>query len=73
MCDTIEGVRMVSPNNTNIGTNATIPSAEGVGLEKALSGFAAWFRVEYLPSCERTNPHLGWLVALVPVSNLRPL
>jgi hypothetical protein len=55
MCDTIEGVRMVSANKTNTGTNATIPSEDGVGLEKALASFAAWFRVEYLPDCKRTS------------------
>lgn len=52
MCDTIEGVRAVSMNNTNKGTNATIPSAHGVGLEKALANYAAWFKAEYLPGCE---------------------
>ncbi|KAH6652526.1 serine carboxypeptidase S28 [Truncatella angustata] len=43
MCDAIEGV---IPNNTGNYTNY---SARGVGLNKALPNFAAWYRTEYIP------------------------
>jgi hypothetical protein len=52
MCDTIEGVRAVSPDGVSKSTNATIPSADGVGLEVALPNFAAWFKTEYFPERE---------------------
>ncbi|KAL1861845.1 hypothetical protein VTK73DRAFT_6905 [Phialemonium thermophilum] len=60
MCDTIEGVRAVSPNKTNTATNATIPSADGVGLEKALANFASWFKVEYLPGTCQQYEYQDW-------------
>ncbi|KAI5209493.1 serine carboxypeptidase [Aureobasidium subglaciale] len=45
-CDAVENVK---PNSTN----TTLPSAKGVGLEKALAGYASWFNTTYLPgSCE---------------------
>lgn len=53
MCDTIEGVRAVYDKNANTGTNATIPSTVDTGLEKVLSNYAAWFKAEYIPNCER--------------------
>lgn len=44
-CDSVEGVY-----NT---TNATLPSASGVGLTKALQGYANWFTQIFLPGyCE---------------------
>jgi hypothetical protein len=53
MCDTIEGVRMASANGTNQRvSNATVPGVGGVGVEKALSNYAAWFRAEFLPNCK---------------------
>lgn len=56
MCDTIEGVRAVSLNKTNNATGAAVPSADGVGVEKALANFAAWFKAEYLPGCAVSSP-----------------
>ena len=53
MCDTIEGVRVPSTNGTNHRvSNATVPGVAGVGIEKALPNYAAWFRNEFLPYCE---------------------
>ncbi|THW68098.1 serine carboxypeptidase [Aureobasidium pullulans] len=44
-CDAVENVK---PNSTN----TTLPGAEGVGLDKALAGYASWFNTTYLPgSC----------------------
>ncbi|GAB7347161.1 hypothetical protein MBLNU459_g3279t1 [Dothideomycetes sp. NU459] len=41
-CDAVE----------NVTPNGTVPGAEGVGLEKALAGYAKWFNTTYLPgSC----------------------
>jgi len=31
------------------GTNATIPAGKGVGLQKALAGYAYWFNSTVLP------------------------
>ena len=57
MCDTIEGVRQPSANGTNQRvSNATVPGVGGVGLEKALPNYAAWFRNEFLPYCELPLP-----------------
>ena len=64
MCDTIEGVRPVNIstaylNSTGVNTTAinppkwrndTVP-ATGVGLERALSSFASWFKNEVVPGC----------------------
>lgn len=55
MCDTMEGVRQVDTtgNGTNIAVpNATVPGPQGVGLDKALPNFAAWYKNEYLPDCK---------------------
>ncbi|KAF2716554.1 serine carboxypeptidase [Polychaeton citri CBS 116435] len=47
-CDFIEGVLLGSNS-----TNSTTPSAKGVGLDKALQGYATWFTTELLPGlCE---------------------
>jgi hypothetical protein len=56
-CDYIENVH---PSQTGNGTNSTtyanttaLPSASGVGLEKALEGYAAWTKADFLPGyCE---------------------
>ncbi|KAK0721033.1 serine carboxypeptidase S28 [Lasiosphaeris hirsuta] len=55
MCDSIEGVRPVAINGTNstaVGpwSNVTIPSADGIGLKKALPNLISYFRNEYLPN-----------------------
>lgn len=55
MCDTMQGVRQVDTtgNATNVAVpNATVAGPEGVGLDKALPNFAAWFKIEYLPDCK---------------------
>lgn len=40
-------------NGTNVAVpNATVPGPEGVGLDNALSNFAGWFKLEYLPESE---------------------
>lgn len=43
-CDSVEGI---APNTTN--TTTTIPGADGVGLDTALAGYAAWFNDTFLP------------------------
>ncbi|KAK6439522.1 hypothetical protein LTR95_004273 [Oleoguttula sp. CCFEE 5521] len=49
-CDYIENV---SPAQTNNATNVALPSSSGVGLDKALAGYAQWMREELLPGyCE---------------------
>ncbi|KUI61468.1 putative serine protease EDA2 [Cytospora mali] len=46
-CDTIENVGSLYPNAT------TVPGAEGVGLEKALDGYATWVSEYLVPGyCE---------------------
>ncbi|KAK0716778.1 serine carboxypeptidase S28 [Lasiosphaeria miniovina] len=55
MCDSMEGVRPVQINGTNVSNstgkwlNTTVP-AIGVGLKKALTNYASWFRNEYVPN-----------------------
>ena len=56
MCDSIEGVRAISANKTNLRTNNTIPQENGVGLKKALPNFASWFKTEFLPGSEFQYP-----------------
>ncbi|KAB5554368.1 serine carboxypeptidase S28 [Coniochaeta sp. 2T2.1] len=62
MCDTIEGVRQPSANGTNQRvSNTTVPGIGGVGLEKALPNYAAWFRNEFLPYfCSDTYGYEDW-------------
>lgn len=48
-CDSVENVGPLYPNST------VIPGAEGVGLEKALEGYANWVKTELLPGC-MSNP-----------------
>ncbi|KAI3393116.1 hypothetical protein diail_4715 [Diaporthe ilicicola] len=42
-CDSVENVGPLYPNAT------TIPGAEGVGLDKALEGYANWIQTELIP------------------------
>ena len=50
MCDSVEGVF----NQT--GGNTTIPGAEGVGLRKAINGFASYIRTQFVPGyCARVD------------------
>lgn len=42
-CDTVENVGPLYPNST------IVPGAEGVGLEKALNGYAKWVTEYLLP------------------------
>ncbi|POS74116.1 serine carboxypeptidase S28 [Diaporthe helianthi] len=42
-CDSVENVGPLYPNSTEV------PGAEGVGLEKALEGYANWVKTELLP------------------------
>jgi hypothetical protein len=56
-CDYIENVHpsQTGSNATNatLPTNVTIPGAAGVGLEKALDGYATWTKNDFLPGyCE---------------------
>lgn len=46
-CDTVENVGPLY--NTS---SASIPGAEGVGLEKALNGYATWIKEEIVPGCK---------------------
>lgn len=48
-CDYIENVW---PNSTN-----TVPGAKGVGLTKALDGYAKYIKEETLPGCTSPPPH----------------
>lgn len=45
-CDSVENVGPLYPNST------VIPGAEGVGLEKALEGYANWVKTELIPGCK---------------------
>lgn len=47
-CDSVENVGPLFPN----ATNTSIPGAEGVGLEKALSGYAKWIKEDVVPGCK---------------------
>lgn len=47
-CDSVENVGPLYPNST------VTPGAEGVGLEKALEGYANWVKTELLPGCKLT-------------------
>ncbi|KAM7186467.1 serine carboxypeptidase S28 [Rhypophila sp. PSN 637] len=67
MCDTIEGVRAVDFQNdgNNVAVNGTgkwnhTISAHGVGLEKALPNFAAWYKYEFLPGYCADYQYLDW-------------
>lgn len=56
-CDYIENVHFSQTNSTsNLTTyknTSTVPGPEGVGLAKALEGYAAWTKAEFLPGyCE---------------------
>ncbi|TID18393.1 putative extracellular serine carboxypeptidase [Venturia nashicola] len=47
-CDTIEGVKSNGfPNATTI--SATLPSASGVGLQRALIGYSRWMNETFIP------------------------
>lgn len=45
-CDSVENVGPLYPNATSV------PGAEGVGLEKALDGYAKWISEEVVPGCK---------------------
>lgn len=45
-CDSVENVGPLYPNATSV------PGAEGVGLEKALDGYAKWVKEEVVPGCK---------------------
>lgn len=45
-CDSVENVGELFPNAT------TVPTADGVGLEKALDGYAKWVSEYLVPDCE---------------------
>lgn len=48
-CDSVENVGPLFPNAT------TIPSAEGVGLEEALEGYAKWVKEEVVPGSKQSK------------------
>jgi hypothetical protein len=55
MCDTMEGARPVNttdPVPSFSSTRGTSVPADGIGLEKALSNLALWFKYESLPGSE---------------------
>lgn len=43
-CDSVENVGPLF-------NSSTVPGAEGVGLEKALNGYATWIKEEIIPGC----------------------
>lgn len=45
-CDSVENVGQLFPNST------AVPGEEGVGLEKALDGYARWVKEYVLPGCK---------------------
>ena len=49
-CDSVEGV-------ANGTVHRGVPDALGVGLEKALDGFAKWMKDQYLPGCRSYTLH----------------
>lgn len=49
-CDAVE----------NVTPNGTVPGAEGVGLEKALTGYAAWFNGTLLPDYCASYGYSDW-------------
>jgi hypothetical protein len=49
-CDAVEGVnKNVSRAAGNNVTSSAVPGPEGVGLQKALEGYAAWMKYELVP------------------------
>lgn len=49
----IRGPKDTDRQNQNVVAGASsTPGAEGVGLEKALEGYASWFKNTYLPGSE---------------------
>ncbi|KAK6535704.1 hypothetical protein TWF694_002154 [Orbilia ellipsospora] len=60
-CDAIEGVNRKI--NTAAGNNRTIhgiPGAEGVGLQKALEGYAAWMKFSLIPDYCKNLGYSEW-------------
>lgn len=49
-CDAVENVGALFPNTSSV------PGAEGVGLTKALDGYAKWIREEVVPGCKSLQP-----------------
>lgn len=49
-CDSVENVGPLFPNATSV------PGAEGVGVEKALEGYARWVKEDVIPGCKATSP-----------------
>lgn len=45
-CDSVENVGSLYPNATSV------PGEEGVGLEKALEGYAKWTKEYLVPGCK---------------------
>ena len=54
-CDFVENVAVAGNYS-----NATIPSADGVGVEKALDGYAKWFSTEFLPGWCQSYGYSDW-------------
>jgi hypothetical protein len=51
-CDAVEGVKGAGALNATV-INSTLPSASGVGLQKALAGYASWTKDTFIPGfCE---------------------
>ena len=50
-CDYVEGVPPVKGQNRTLN-QTQLPSADGVGLEKALQGFANWTKEFRIPGCK---------------------
>lgn len=48
-CDAVEGVNKKVNDAAGINATTSVPGAEGVGLQKALEGYAAWAKHEMLP------------------------
>lgn len=47
-CDSVENVGPLF----NTSKNASVPGAEGVGLKKALEGYAKWIKEDVVPGCK---------------------
>ena len=57
-CDTVEGV--VNGSSDNATGPSPLPGPNGVGLEKALHGYAAYAREYFDGFCARSYPTLGY-------------
>lgn len=68
-CDYVEVNASQNPANSTpnanvpqnaVGSNASVPSAAGVGLQKALDGYATWMKELLIPGCKGSRHSAAW-------------